>query len=167
MWGRGRWTVVAGFMVLAGGPIVDASDVPTSLACTANAKAERDYAFGPKTWSGTASHDLEPRNNFTISGPSSKSSGQLVLRDKLFSGLNTDTPIIRSITKYEDGAEDAPEFVGRIVTRTKTAVFVTWANDMNKAWLAAVDLAQRKATVTNVYQGVTSTGGSVETLDCR
>ncbi|MBI2206122.1 MAG: hypothetical protein HYU41_19980 [Candidatus Rokubacteria bacterium] len=41
------------------------------------------------------------------------------------------------------------------------------APNLNKAWLAAVDLPHRKATVTHVFQGATSLGGEVETLDCR
>jgi hypothetical protein len=39
--------------------------------------------------------------------------------------------------------------------------------DANKVWLAVVDLTQRKVAVTQVFQGATSVGGEVETLDCR
>ena len=50
-----------------------------------------------------------------------------------------------------------------------TAPYETGTNDpgSNKLWSAAIDFTQRRATVAQVYQGVTSTGAEVETLDFR
>ena len=145
-------------------------EVPTVLTCTSNAKADRDYGFVEKRWSSQAGHLLEPLRLFRVTGTGSKTSwGQFELRDKVFSGLNTQTPIVRSITRYEKGSEEAAEFVSRVVNRTSDAVFLLWTNapNTNKVWLAAVDLAHRKVTVTHAFQGATSLGGELETLDCR
>jgi hypothetical protein len=121
-------------------------------------------------WSGQSDHLVDPSSPFKISGATSKTTwGQFELRDKIFSGLNTPAPIIRSVTRFEKRPEDAVEFTGRVVSRTPDAVFLLWTNapNLNKVWLAAVDLRHRKATVTYVFDGATSTGGEVETLDCR
>lgn len=145
-------------------------DLPTVLSCTSNAKASRDYGFSEKRWSGQVGHLVEPSRVFAISGTSSKTSwGQFELRDKVFSGLNTQEPTVRSITRFEKGPDQAAEFVGRVVSRTPDAVFIVWTNapNLNKVWLAAVDLAHRKVTVTHAFQGATSIGGELETLDCR
>ena len=89
------------------------------------------------------------------------------LRDKVFSGLDTDRPIVRSITRYTDGVEEGQEFPGTVLMRTEDAVFLMWTNRINKIWLATVDLTHRRATLTQVFQGATSVGGEIETLDCR
>jgi hypothetical protein len=110
---------------------------------------------------------IEPSALFQIATRDKKLKG-LYLRDKVFSGLNTEKPIVRSITRYDDGVEDAAEFMVKVVSRTVDQVFLIWTNDVhNKVWLATVDLTHRKATVTQVFQGVTSVGGELETLDCR
>ena len=148
----------------------EGQELPTSLMCTSNAKASRDYGFFEKRWSGQAGHLVEPSRLFATGTRSSKTSwGQFDLRDKVFSGLNTQEPIVRSITRYEKGPEEAGEFVGRVVSRTPDAIFLVWTNapNLNKVWLAAVDLAHRTVTVTHVFQGATSLGGELETLDCR
>lgn len=147
-----------------------AQELPTVLTCTSNTKASRDYGFSEQRWSGQANHLHEPKQKFTISDPSSKTSwGQFELWDKIFSGLNTAAPTVRSITRYEKGPNKAAEFVGRVVNRTPDAVFILWMNspNLNKVWLAVVDLTHRKVTVTHVFQGATSIGGEVETLDCQ
>jgi len=148
----------------------EGQELPTVLTCTSNAKASRDYGFSEKRWSGQVGHLVGPSRLFATSGTSSKTSwGQFELRDKVFSGLNTQTPTVRSITRYEKGSEEAAEFVSRVVSRTSDAVFLLWTNapNLNKVWLAAVDLAHRKVTVTHAFQGATSLGGELETLDCR
>src|SRR5207249_2355233 len=94
------------------------------------------------------------------------------LRDKIFSSLNTANPTIRSITPPRrtlgQPEEEAVEFKGDVVSRTVDAVFIMWRNDFgNKMWLAVVDLKQKKATVSQVFQGVTSVGIEAETLDCK
>jgi len=148
----------------------EGQEPPTVLTCMSNAKASRDYGFSEKRWSGPVGHLVEPSRMFATSGGSSKTSwGQFELRDKVFSGLNTQEPTVRSITRFEKGPEEAAEFVGRVVSRTPDTVFVEWTNapNLNKVWLAAVNLAYRKVTVTQVFQGATSVGGELETLDCR
>jgi hypothetical protein len=145
-------------------------ELPTVLTCSANAKASRDHGFIEKRWSGQHGHLVEPSRLFEVSGTGSKTSwGQFVLRDKVFSGLNTPTPTVRSLTRYEKGTEEAAEFVSRVISRTSDAVFLLWTNapNQNKVWLAAIDLAHRKAAVTQVSQGVTSLGAELETLDCQ
>ncbi len=142
--------------------------LPTSLTCTSNAKATRDYGFVEKRWMGQKGHMLEPSRTFVIITKNLERRGYL--RDKVFSGLNTENPIVRSITRYEDGVEGAVELKARVVSRFSDAVFLIWTNpypDPNKVWLAAIDLKHRKVTLTHVFQGATSVGGELETLDCR
>lgn len=157
-------------LLIATGSAGEGQELPSVFTCTSNAKASRDYGFSEKRWSGQGGHLIEPSRVFATSGRSSKTTwGQFELRDKVFSALNTQEPTVRSITRYDKGPEDAAEFVGRVVSRTSDAVFVVWTNapNLNKVWLAAVDLTHRKVTVTHVFQGATSVGGEVETLDCR
>ncbi len=139
----------------------EAQDTPTSLACTSNAKASRDYGFGEKQWSGAI--PLDPSKVFGISAVG-QGQPNAVLRDKVFSSLNTSTPVIRSITPPSDAAE----FKGTVVSRWADSVIIVWQNDYgNKIWLAVVDLTHKKATVSQVFQGITSVGIEAETLDCK
>lgn len=136
-------------------------DVPTSLICRSNAKAWRDYSFREKRWVGAAS---QPFGAATVSR---RVKGH-PLREKLFSKLDTDEPTVRSITPATDDApEVSDEFAATVALRTPTWLFLTWSNDVNKLWLAVIDLEESKATVTLTFRGVTSVGGEVETLDCR
>jgi hypothetical protein len=140
----------------------DGEDSPDTLTCVANAKASRDFTFRDQLWT--------PERTFEMSGPASQSGfGPFALRDKVFIGLNTLTPTVRSLTRYEKEPDEVAEFAGKVVSRTSTAVFLVWTNDAasNKLWSAAIDFTQRRATVAQVYQDVTSTGAEVETLDCR
>jgi hypothetical protein len=166
MRGIGALACLVGLLIATSFPVSEGQELPTVLACTSNAKASRDYGFSEKRWSGQSGQ--APSRVFSISGPSSKTMwGQFELRDKVFSGLNTKQPTVRSITRYDEGPEQAAEFVGYVVSRTDDGVFLVWTNEINKVWLAAVDLTHRKATVTQVFQGFTSIGGEMETLDCR
>jgi hypothetical protein len=148
--------------------VASAQDSPTSLTCTTNAKASRDYAFMEKQWSGAIPPD--PSKVFGITTVKQR---QTVgpLRDKVFSSLNTSTPTIRSITPPQgvfQPKEEAVEFKGTVISRERDAVFLVWRNDPgNKVWLAVVDLSHKKATVSHVFQGFTSVGVEAETLDCR
>jgi hypothetical protein len=110
-----------------------------------------------------------PQGYSTLESRDSKVAGALYsLRDKVFSSLNTSKPTVRSITRFADGSDRAEEFVSRVVSRTNDVVFLVWTNDFNnKVWLAAVDLTRRKAVLAQVFEGITSLGGEVETLDCR
>jgi len=148
---------------------VAGQELPTSLMCTSNAKASREYGLGEKRWYGEAGHHIEPSRLFAIGTPDSKTSwGQFELRDKVFSGLNTPKPIVRSITRYKEGPEQAAEFAANVVARSFETIFMSWTNDFdNKVWLATVDLAHRKAAVTQVFRGLTGLGAELETLDCR
>jgi hypothetical protein len=118
---------------------VAAQDMPTSLACSSNAKASRDYGFEENRWSGVI-----PPVASKVFGITTSRQGQqnAVLRDKIFSSLNTSTPVIRSITPPGDAAE----FKGVVVSRWADSVFIMWENDHgNKIWLAVVNLTHKRA----------------------
>ena len=146
---------------------VEGEELPSSLTCRSNAKASRDYAFAEKRWEGQKGQStLGSPRPFNVDTRDSKVADIFYsLRDKVFSGLTTSTPVVRSITRLSDGADKGEEFTSRVVTRTSDAVFLLWTHDINKTWVAAVDLARRKATVAQVFQGATSVGGELETLD--
>ncbi|HEV8524505.1 MAG TPA: hypothetical protein VGQ71_08395 [Terriglobales bacterium] len=147
----------------------EGEELPTSLTCRSNAKASRDYDFAEKRWERQQGQSmLRSARLFKIETRDSKVADTFYsLRDKVFSGLNTSTPVVRSITRFPDGADRGEEFVSRVVTRTNDAVFLLWTNDFNKTWIAALDLGRRKAALAEVFQGVTSVGGELETLDCQ
>jgi hypothetical protein len=148
---------------------LESQELPATLTCLSNAKATRDYAFVEKRWEGEEGNTMFglPRM-FKIQTRDSKVANAFYsLRDKVFSGLDTDRPIVRSITRYTDGVDKGEKFMGAVVMRTHDAIFLIWTNDINKMWLATVDLTHRRATLTQVFQGATSVGGEIETLDCR
>ena len=161
---------------------LESQEIPTTLTCLSNAKAARDYAFVEKRWEGANAMPFVEKlwegvkgNGMFGSSPTFKiqtrdskvADAFFSLRDKVFSGLDTDRPIVRSITRYTDGVEEGQEFPGTVLMRTEDAVFLMWTNRINKIWLATVDLTHRRATLTQVFQGATSVGGEIETLDCR
>ena len=148
---------------------VNGEELPSSLACRSNAKASRDYAFAEKRWQGPISQGtIGSSYLFNIETRDSKVGDIFYsLRDKVFSDLNTSTPVVRSITRLPDGKDEGVEFTSRVMNRTGNAVLLLWTNDINKTWVAVIDLARRKATVAQVFQGVTSVGGELETLDCQ
>lgn len=162
----GRRSVLPILLVLFLVMPVQGAEGPTSLTCISNAKATRDYAFRDGLWAGT----IPPKRD-VIFGIATRPGRQAhaVLRDKVFSRLDTDRPIIRSITPAEwAGKEVADEFQGMVVSRDGAAVFLIWRNDFgNKVWLAAINLEHRRAVVTQAFDGATSFGAEVETLDCR
>lgn len=145
---------------------IHGAEAPTSLMCTSNAKASRDYAFREKQWAGTV-----PSRRGVTFGVATRRGREAheVLRDKMFSKLDTDRPAIRSITPAEWARKEvAAEFEGLVISRDGAAVFLIWRNDSgNKVWLAAINLEHRRAVVTQTFDGVTSLGAEVETLDCR
>lgn len=154
-----------------------AADLPTSLTCSSNAIANRDYAFSGESWSGVIPADrAKPFGIFSSDDRSKMNTltpaswiGKHALRDKLFSGLDTDAPTVRSITSHTDGEEHAAEFSASLISRFGNTVFLVWGNvsPPNKIWSAAIDLEHRKATLTQVFRGATSLGAEIETLDCR
>lgn len=140
------------------------SDLPSVLTCTANAKAVRDYAFLVENgWSGGANS----KEVFGIG--TARTTNGLTLRDKVFSGLNTSRPTVRSITPGNaTEGEDAAEFVASVESRAFDSVWISWKNPPgNKVWLSVINLKNKKAIVTQLFEGVTSVGGEIETLDCR
>jgi hypothetical protein len=149
--------------------IAVAQEPPSVLTCKSNAKASRDYGFKEKRWPGQKGYFVESSKLFEFFTQSSKTSwGQYELRDKIFRKLNTPNPVVRSITRFQDGTEDTAEFVSKVVSRTSNDIYLIWTNAFNnKVWLAGVDLRHRKAIVTQVFFGVTSVGGELETLDCH
>ena len=155
-------------ILIANSLTVESQELPTILTCTSNAKTSRDFGFIEKRWTGEKGHLIDSSTVFQTFDRNSKTSwDQFYLRDKVFSNLDTPKPVIRSITRFQDGTEDAAEFLGRVMGRTSDEVFLVWTNDVNKVWLATVDLKHRKVIVTHVFGGVSSVGGELETLDCR
>jgi len=155
-------------MLLAISSTAESQELPTTLMCTSNAKASRDYGFVEKRWTGQKGHLVEADESFQIATRDTKVANIFFeLRDKVFAALNTEKPVVRSITRFKDGTEEAVEFLASVVSRTSDLVFLVWKNDFNKVWVAAVDLTHRRAVLTHVFQGVTSVGGELETLDCR
>jgi hypothetical protein len=148
---------------------LESQEIPTTLTCLSNAKATRDYAFVEKRWGGEEGGAMFGLSRmFKIqTRDSTVANAFYSLRDKVFSGLDTDRPIVRSITRYTDGVDKGEEFPGAVLMRTEDAVFLMWTNRVNKIWLATVDLTHRRAILTQVFQGATSVGGEIETLDCR
>jgi hypothetical protein len=149
--------------------VTEGQELPSSLTCRSNVKASRDYAFAEGRWEGQKDQSaLGPASLLNVETRDSKLAGMFYsLRDKVFSGLHTSAPLVRSITRFSDGTDRGEEFASRVVMRTSNTVFLLWTNDMNKTWVAAVDLAHRKAAVAQVFEGVTSLGGELETLDCQ
>ena len=140
-----------------------ASDDISSLSCTSNAKASRDYIF--RDYSDDIQKGWNPDKKKVFSIGTKLSPVEETLRDKVFSKLDTDTPTIRSLTPGADGEE----FQGTVISRTGDAIFLVWNNNPfgNKLWSAAIDLTHKKAVISQVYQGATSVGVDSETLDCR
>jgi hypothetical protein len=142
-----------------------AEEKPTVLQCVSNSIAHRDYHFSQHKWVGEKD---KPTNEFrtgTLANPNN-----LILRDKIFSRLDTNKPIMKSITpktKYVN-EEQVAEFEGLVLDRTDTLITIIWKNPYdNKFWFAAIDLKYKKAVVSHVYEGITSFGVDVETLDCK
>ena len=155
-----------------------AQDLPTSLMCISNARAERALRHDENEWFGVVPPD--PAKPFGIVTTDDRSEMDnesefvvgtfYVLKNQVFSGLNTDKPIVRLINRFKDGDDKASEFRARVVSRYADTVFLVWGNDPqpNKVWSAAVDLAHRKVVLTQVVHGALGTlSGKVATLDCR
>ncbi len=144
-------------------------EIPTVLTCTVNAHADRNWGFHEKAWMGPlppfgkTPDSSKPFNIATKTGQN-----HVIFRDKVFSGLNTPKPVIRSIFPKKDFEETAFEFEGTVLSRAADAVFISWQNPYgNKVWVAAIDLINRKATLSLLSQGATSINVEAETLDCR
>jgi hypothetical protein len=126
----------------------------------------RSYVFERKQWEGPTGKPTVP---FDVQTRDSKVAGAFYsMRDKVFSGLDSAKPMVRSITRFPDGPDMNADFAARVISRTDGVIFLLWTNDYNnKVWLAVVDQVRRKATVGQVVQGVTATSGELETLDCE
>jgi len=157
------WAFLLLFTVLAS---AGQEKQPTSLTCISNAKAWRDYGFMEKVWGKESLFGKS--KEFGITTPENTIKG-IPLRDKVFSGLDTEKPIVRSITPMPGGEKEmAEEFPAIVVSRADGAVFLLWKNPHgNKVWGAVVDLEHKKATVTSLFRGLLSVGADIETLDCR
>jgi hypothetical protein len=137
----------------------------TVLQCVSNSISHRDYHFSQHEWVGKKD---KPTNEFrtgTLANPN-----DLILRDKVFTHLDTNKPIIKSITPKTKfvNEEQVAEFEGLVLDRTDTLITVIWKNPYdNKVWFAAIDLKHKKAVVSHVYEGITSFGVDVETLNCK
>jgi|SRR3990172_10594230 len=152
--------------------VVKADDIPTILTCTVNAHANRDFGYSEKAWMGTIPDwGKKPNTSQPFNIVTKDERKDVIFRDKVFTGLNTSNPIVRSVTpttKYAE--EEAVEFKATVVSRFGNTVFLMWDNhgNGNKVWLAAVDLTHKKVTLlSQVFQGITSIGVEAETFDCK
>lgn len=156
-----RLSFISGLLFFTFSVHLGAQDVPSSLTCVSNARAWRHYDFAERQWEGKES---QPFGTASLG----RKDPAFPLRDKVFSKLETQHPIIRSITPRQlESLETADEFTGTTVLRTPTEIFIMWSNGINKVWLAVVDFEHKKAIVTQAFKGITSVGGEVETLNCR
>ena len=167
--------VVCGVMILsvipAGVPLVAAAvRSPASLVCVRNAYAGRGYGFDEKRWLGILTGS-EPSSNppFEISITGKSGPKADVTLERIFSGLDGETPNVREIEK---GGRGDKEFSAKLLSRLGDSVIILWGNSRvlagaNWIWLAHIDLRRRVAVVTSVYDGMTYSGGELETLDCR
>ncbi len=134
--------------------VVKAQSVPSILECECVQKVRNDFltdsTFGKKKWSG-----------FEKATPLSK---------KIFSGLSSRTPTIKSITPpYQYFPEgEVNEFAGSLIYRSGSMLIIKWENPAgNKIWIATINLENKKAIVAQSYNGLTSFGINVEILDCK
>jgi len=165
---QGCLLLLLNLSVLAWPERIASQKLPTNLTCTSNAKAERGFGFTEKQWMGAVLSRPDRSKPFSVT-TAGHGKGSPVLRDKVFSALDTSRPVIRSITPVEGKSEEkAFEFQGNVVSRAINTVFLTWTNDVgNKVWTGAIDLEHRRAIVALTYSGITYFGTEVETLDCR
>jgi len=146
--------------------VLDAADGhPATLVCSVNATASRGYVFNDKSWRGVIlSNSPNPPFEVSVAGKLGSQPDRSV--ERVFSGLDTETPKVRQIQQNKKAAE----FEATVVNRRSTSVVIVWHNNpamANWAWLAQIDRSRRVAIVTSVYDGWTYTGGEVETMDCR
>jgi len=92
------------------------------------------------------------------------------LRDKIFANLDSDKPVIKSITPpheyFPEG--ETHEFSGTLIHRSGDLIILKWENPFgNKVWIATINLKHKKAIVTESYDGLTSFGMNIEILDCH
>lgn len=157
--------IVVFLMLICSAPIFASDSDISILQCDSNAIANRDYYFNKNEWMGK---DDKPSDEFRT-GNKAKPNG-LIMRSKIFVNLNTNKPIIKSITpptKYISEQQTA-EFEGTILNRTDTLVAITWKNpNDNKLWFGTINLKHKKAIVSYAYEGATSFGVDVESLDCK
>lgn len=154
------------FMMVSFLPMAWSNEPATMLTCTSKYKTASDYS--DEKWQN---------ENSTETGE------KLILRDKVFTGLDTQKPKIRSITQEPDKANGyknelrqeiytaaAEEFDAQVVSRDENTVFLIWKNDpnTNKVWTAAIDTANRTAVVAQIYDSLLAgVGVEYETLECK
>ena len=135
-----------------------AEESSTILQGKCNAKVNRDFSYLQNKW--IDSNDK----------PSGSFSKVDIWHDKVFTDLDTDAPTIKSITpknKYSD--EQVAEFKGQVIHRAGPLVTIRWSNEPfdNKIWVATINTDKKKAVVCGMYDGATSFGVDVETLDLK
>ena len=134
-----------------------AEEAVTILRCESNAKTTRDYSYERNRW---VDKNDKPSAEFFKSD---------LLRDKVFTDLDTDTPTIKSLTpKSPITDEQAAEFQGRVIHRAGPMLVVQWTNPFgNKVWVASLNVEKKVAVVSETYDGATSFGVNTETLNCK
>ena len=152
--------------IIAASTAFGQNDPVSILRCKCNAKANRDFLFTNKEW---VDQNNKPSTSFGT-GTRAEPNG-LVIYDKIFAGLTTNNPIVKSFALKETTrfkVDDIAEFSCSVLERGAQTVVITWKNPHgNKIWIAAIDLKNKKAIVTQLYEGLFSMGVDVETLDCE
>lgn len=148
--------------------VLAADGSPATLLCVRNASVSRGYGFDEKSWLGILvgpERSLNPPFDVSVAGKSGPKAG--IILERVFSGLDSETPMVREIEKGKKGVE----FTAKILSRHgDDSVIVLWRNPPGLAdwiWLAHIDRLRRLAVVTSVYGGLTYFGGELETMDCR
>ncbi len=146
--GKNKKSVLIAFILILLIQNICYAEEITILQCKSISKFNKDYSYMENSW---------------------RDGKDPILRDKVFTKLNTINPIIKSITprdKYSE--EQVIEFKGTVIHRTGSIIMIKWANDFNnKVWIATINLNYRKAVVAESYDGITSFGINVETLTCK
>lgn len=93
-----------------------AADFPTVLSCTVNARANRDFGFTEKFWMGPVP-DFGKKPDESRPFMVATKTKDVVLKQRIFSGLNTGRPVIRMVGPWSPLPEDAAEFTGTVVSR--------------------------------------------------
>ncbi len=151
---------------------VIAQEYPSILECETNAVATRDFAE-PKfnknnLWTGPIPGDSG--DPFGIVTLENKTKHISFVRKRIFAGLNTEKPMVKTIREIfdDEGGDVSSESHGQVLNRSRDSaeIVLVWGHNQ-KWWLAIIDLSLKKVAIGHVFRGVTSIGGQLQTLDCH
>ena len=164
-----RFLVFSIFLILVFPATVIAQKYPSILVCDTNAEATRDFAV-PKfnknnSWTGPFFGDP-----FDIVTPENKTEKISFVRQRIFSNLDTEKPMVKTIREIfdDEGGDVSSESHGQVLSRSRDSaeIVLVWGHDQ-KWWLAIIGRSLKKAVIGHVFRGATSIGGQLQTLDCH